>query len=561
MATTDYNLAADRGLPSNVEAERSLLGAILLDNTLYTDAGAALKPDDFFLDAHRRVYSRMLEMADTNRPIDIVTLSEELSRHKKLEAVGGVAYLSSLTDGTPRRSSIEHYDRLVRDKSLMRSVVRAANTIMQGALEPGADANQIVSEVSDLAEFLRKDAGPEQDWRALFKSRHEMEQGDLPFLIDEILPEGIGFIGGLAFTGKTWLALSIAKALTTGRLFLNRWRVPEKVAVLYLVPEAGEKSFRARLDRLGMPDDLFLCRTIKDGLLRLDDPRLLAAVKALRSAVILDTAIRFSQAKDENSATENQALMDAFCRLIKGGAKAVLGLHHSAKSTASVEEMTLENVLRGTGDLGAMADVVYGLKCVDQEKNEIRVQCVKARDFECTAPFHITGQPFINELGDFVITTEPGAAAATKRRSEIDTLGDIISAHPWETQRTIVRLGVEAGIHKSRAEELLKASRDVPWVKKDGPRGAILYGPLVECPLSGQSGQWPDSGGSSVHCPTPLGVDSGQSTGDSREAEYDKSCTNPCTQFVHDARVVTPVTVASPEQKKRTVKAAVVGKI
>ena len=57
MATTDYNLAADRGLPSNVEAERSLLGAILLDNALYTDAGAALKPDDFFLDSHRRIYS------------------------------------------------------------------------------------------------------------------------------------------------------------------------------------------------------------------------------------------------------------------------------------------------------------------------------------------------------------------------------------------------------------------------------------------------------------------------------------------------------------------------
>jgi replicative DNA helicase len=146
MATTDYSL--DRGLPSNVEAERSLLGAILLDNTLYTDAGAALKPDDFFLDAHRRIYSRMLEMADTSRPIDIVTLSEELSRHKELEAVGGAAYLSSLTDGTPRRTSIEHYVRLVRDKSLMRGVIRAANTIMQSAL----DQSDTAADVLDRAE-------------------------------------------------------------------------------------------------------------------------------------------------------------------------------------------------------------------------------------------------------------------------------------------------------------------------------------------------------------------------------------------------------------------------
>ena len=148
MATTDYNLAADRGLPSNVEAERSLLGAILLDNTLYTDAGAALKPDDFFLDAHRRIYTRMLEMADTNRPIDSVTLSEELSRHKELETVGGVAYLASLTDGTPRRTSIEHYVWLVRDKSLIRGVIRAANTIMQSAL----DQSDTAADVLDRAE-------------------------------------------------------------------------------------------------------------------------------------------------------------------------------------------------------------------------------------------------------------------------------------------------------------------------------------------------------------------------------------------------------------------------
>jgi len=90
----------------------------------------------------------MLDMADTSRPIDIVTLSEELSRHKELEAVGGVAYLSSLTDGTPRRTSIEHYVRIVRDKSLVRGVIRAANTIMQNAL----DQSDTAADVLDRAE-------------------------------------------------------------------------------------------------------------------------------------------------------------------------------------------------------------------------------------------------------------------------------------------------------------------------------------------------------------------------------------------------------------------------
>ncbi|MGA2990008.1 MAG: replicative DNA helicase [Candidatus Korobacteraceae bacterium] len=155
MAATDYNLE-QRGLPSNAEAERSLLGAILLDNTLYTEAGAALKPDDFFLDAHRRIYSRILELSDANRPVDLVTLSEELSRHKELEAVGGMAYLSSLTDGTPRRTSIEHYVRIVRDKSLMRGVIRAANTIMQTALDQADSAADVLdraeAEIFSLSE-------------------------------------------------------------------------------------------------------------------------------------------------------------------------------------------------------------------------------------------------------------------------------------------------------------------------------------------------------------------------------------------------------------------------
>ena len=183
MATTDYNLAADRGLPSNVEAERSLLGAILLDNALYTDAGAALKPDDFFLDSHRRIYSRMLEMADTNRPIDLVTLSEELSRHKELEAIGGVAYLASLTDGTPRRSSIEHYVRIVLDKSLMRGVIRAANTIMQSAL----DQSDTAADVLDRAEaeiFGLSENRTQQDLVSLSQVAMESFGGNLDKLYE-----------------------------------------------------------------------------------------------------------------------------------------------------------------------------------------------------------------------------------------------------------------------------------------------------------------------------------------------------------------------------------------
>src|ERR1051326_7555218 len=85
MATTDYTL--ERGLPSSIDAERSILGAILLDNFAFHQASSqSLQAEDFSLDSHRRIYGRMRELGDQGRAIDLITLAEELSRNKEVEA-------------------------------------------------------------------------------------------------------------------------------------------------------------------------------------------------------------------------------------------------------------------------------------------------------------------------------------------------------------------------------------------------------------------------------------------------------------------------------------------
>src|SRR5881397_3478167 len=117
MATSDYIINT---LPANVEAERSILGAILLDNFAYNQAAEHLRVEDFSLDSHRRIYSRMVDLSESSRAIDIITLPAELDRRSELETIGGVAYISSLLDGVPDRPSIEHYIKIVRDKSLLR---------------------------------------------------------------------------------------------------------------------------------------------------------------------------------------------------------------------------------------------------------------------------------------------------------------------------------------------------------------------------------------------------------------------------------------------------------
>jgi replicative DNA helicase len=142
MASTDYSL--DRGLPASAEAERAILGAILLDNTAYSQAAEHLRAEDFSLDSHRRIYLRMMELAEAGRAIDFVTLTEQLGLHKEIESVGGTAYVMSLTDGLPRVKNIEQYVRIVKDKALLRGLIHAASNAVQKAYEQDAPAEEII---------------------------------------------------------------------------------------------------------------------------------------------------------------------------------------------------------------------------------------------------------------------------------------------------------------------------------------------------------------------------------------------------------------------------------
>jgi replicative DNA helicase len=144
LATTDY--ISTQALPANIEAERSILGAILLDNLAYNQAAEHLKPEDFLLDSHRRIYSRMIDLSEASHSIDLITLCEELSRKSELETIGGAAYVSGLLDGVPDRPSIENYIKIVRDKSLLRSLIHTATAAIARASEQSDAAEEILND-------------------------------------------------------------------------------------------------------------------------------------------------------------------------------------------------------------------------------------------------------------------------------------------------------------------------------------------------------------------------------------------------------------------------------
>jgi replicative DNA helicase len=134
--------------PASLHAETTILGAMLVEPLAITDATMLLVADDFALDSHRRIYGAMLRLSEGGHAVDIVTVAEELRRQKELDSIGGVPYLASLSEGLPRKLSIESYVRIVRDKSLMRQLMTVCDTGMADASDQSQEAIDVINNVS-----------------------------------------------------------------------------------------------------------------------------------------------------------------------------------------------------------------------------------------------------------------------------------------------------------------------------------------------------------------------------------------------------------------------------
>src|SRR5215831_16846033 len=118
--------SVEKGLPTNVDAERFVLGSILLDDRFYVQAAGTLEADDFSLEKHRRIFRRMGELQERGEKIDRVTVANELMKFNELEACDGLSYLVSLDDGLPQIPNVDSYVKLVKDAAVLRSIIFAS---------------------------------------------------------------------------------------------------------------------------------------------------------------------------------------------------------------------------------------------------------------------------------------------------------------------------------------------------------------------------------------------------------------------------------------------------
>ena len=221
--------AVDRLPPQSLEAEQAVLGAIILEGESITKAIEILSSDDFYREAHRKIYLAMLELFDKNEPIDLITITEHLKDKGELEEVGGLSYLSTLATVVPTSANIRYHAKLVREKALLRSLIRACTEIATKIYEEPEDAEEMIdyaerlifeiSEKRTNTNFYQMKDVVKQTFR-IIESMYERKAvitgvpsgfKDLDELTSGFQPGDLIIIGGRPGMGKTAFSLNIAQ--------------------------------------------------------------------------------------------------------------------------------------------------------------------------------------------------------------------------------------------------------------------------------------------------------------------------------------------------------------
>jgi replicative DNA helicase len=276
MADTVTALAAERTLPHNLEAERSVLGAILVHNDAFNSAAQIITEKDFFRDAHRRIFDKMIALNERGAAIDFVTLKEALTRAGELDDVGGPAYVAALADGVPRATNVEYYARIVKEKSTLRSLIFAANRILTTAYEAEQESDLILDEAessifSVADERLKGGFVPMRDLvkesfpkiEQLFEQKRLVTGTPTGFFdLDEMTrgfqPGDLIIIAARPSMGKTSLVLNISQHvamqpdMTVG--FFSLEMSKESLFIRLLTSEAQIDSHRLMSGAIGQKD-------------------------------------------------------------------------------------------------------------------------------------------------------------------------------------------------------------------------------------------------------------------------------------------------------------------
>ena len=266
----------ERSLPSNVDAERSLLGSILVNNENYYRVVEFLRPEDFYLDSHRVIFRNMTTLMENSRAIDLITLQDELLRAASLESSGGIGYLSGLLEGIPHLVNIDHYIEIVRDKALLRQMISTASKTIAECFDQAEPADAILDQAEqalfNLSEhrtksgFVAVQDMHEEAQRLLTKLYEDKEMitgvatgfTDLDRMTSGFQPGDLVILAARPSMGKTALALNVAqyvalkKSLPVGIFSLEMSK--QQLLMRFLCAESLVDAHKVRTGYIGKDD-------------------------------------------------------------------------------------------------------------------------------------------------------------------------------------------------------------------------------------------------------------------------------------------------------------------
>jgi replicative DNA helicase len=393
---------AERTLPHSLEAEKSVLGAVLIHNEAFNFAAEILKSRDFFRDAHRRIFDKMERLSERGDAIDLVTLKEELIRAGELDEVGGPAYLTSLADGVPRATNIEYYARIVKEKSTLRALISVTARISARAYDADDDPNTILDEAEQAIFSIAEDRVREgfvsmrdivgeslPKIEQLFEHKRlvtgiETGFSDLDQMTRGLQPGDLVIVAARPSMGKTSLVLNIAehasiKGTPVGFFSLEMSR--EQLFIRLLTSVARIDGHRLMTGTVGQRDYQQLSHAIgvlTDARLFIDDSpglavlemrakaRRLAAEHGLGLLIVDYLQLMTGRGRFENRTLELAAISRGLKGLAKELSVPVVALSQLSRAPESrSDHRPLLSDLRESGALEQDADVVLMLYRAD----------------------------------------------------------------------------------------------------------------------------------------------------------------------------------------------------
>jgi hypothetical protein len=482
--------------PCNLDAERSVLGAVLLDNPSNHIVFSRLASDDFLLGEHQAIFEAMRGLVAAGIPVDLITLTDRLDTNGKLTCAGGPAYAARLLDGVPRISHVEHYVEIVREKAILRRIARLAEKTERLAWSANGDGQDVLAQLQNLGESIcgivsaHVERGVGQKRKLTFVTGAEVAAKapeSVPWLVRGFVARGaITELSAKVKAGKTTFATHLVRAVLEGRPFLGAATCA--TPVVYLT-EQTLVSFRVamqRSDLVGRPDVSVLCwnETVGMAWPEIVGEVLLESQELGAGLLGVDTIAQFAGLTGDAENNSGDAL-EAMHPLQQMAAKglAVLMLRHERKSGGEVGDSG-----RGSSAFAGAVDVVLSLRRAEgNSRKSVRVLHALSR-FSETPPelmVELTESGFValgstsdvlyQEARDSIVSNAPTTEAEAVELGDLNESGEVRRATLQRIVKELLKAGNLRRVGKGKRGEPYRYFRAVdPDIVSAQP--SYLYG-------------------------------------------------------------------------------------